>query len=100
MGHVVDKLGYNKIMKDEKWARREYMRALPFLNILSETKPYGLADEDEVQNLRDGVKELRLENLRLREELSAQALQNRDEIGELRQQMKEIMELLRAKNEA
>ena len=100
MGHVVDKLGYNKIMKDEKWARREYMRALPFLNILSETKPYGLADEDEVQNLRDGVKELRLENLRLREQISAQALQNKDEIGELRQQMNRIMEFMRAQKEA
>lgn len=36
MGHSIDPLGYDKIMKDETYARSHYKRALPYLNILSE----------------------------------------------------------------
>ncbi len=36
MGHQVDPLGYNKAMKDEGYTKIEYLKALPWLNILSE----------------------------------------------------------------
>jgi site-specific recombinase XerD len=61
MGHTVDKLGYNKIMKDEKWARREYEKALPYLNILSEDKAYGKVDENEIERLNNRINELEKE---------------------------------------
>jgi len=36
MGHIVDPLGYNKAMRDHDYVAGEYMKAEPWLNILSE----------------------------------------------------------------
>ena len=36
LGHTVDPLNYDKIMKDRSYAAAEYRKALPWLNILSE----------------------------------------------------------------
>jgi integrase len=45
MGHVIDPLGYNKAHQDQSWVMKEYRKALPFLNILSSERPYGLISE-------------------------------------------------------
>jgi integrase len=49
MGHVVDPLGYNKACNDEQWVTKEYRKALPWLNILSSNRPYGLISEDIIE---------------------------------------------------
>jgi hypothetical protein len=36
MGHQIDRLGYNKAMSDEAYVRREYRKAEPWLNIITE----------------------------------------------------------------
>lgn len=36
LGHKIDPLGYDKIMHDHAYARDQYRKAMPFLNILSE----------------------------------------------------------------
>ena len=36
MGHSIDPLNYDKIMRDRKYALSQYRRALPWLNVLSE----------------------------------------------------------------
>lgn len=36
MGHTIDKLGYDKLMKDWKYGLSEYRKVLSFLNVLSE----------------------------------------------------------------
>ena len=35
MGHTVDKLGYNKFMKDKEFVKEVYREAWPFLNVVS-----------------------------------------------------------------
>lgn len=48
MGHIVDSLGYDKSADDEVFSRSEYLKALPFLNVVSDSKtPYRLSDEAE-----------------------------------------------------
>ena len=61
MGHVVDPLGYDKSFDDEAYTRKEYEKALPYLNILSQDKAYGLVDEDEIERLRTRIQELEKE---------------------------------------
>jgi integrase len=63
MGHsdAFDKHGYDKTYEDEGLCLQEYMKAVPYLSILSGTKPYRLVDENEVEKLRAENKELRKE---------------------------------------
>jgi integrase len=58
MGHVVDELGYNKAHHDEAWVRKEFRKALPYLNILSSTRAYGQVSEDRVAELEAQLKAL------------------------------------------
>jgi hypothetical protein len=41
MGHTIDKLGYNKCMRDRVFVRDAYYEALPLLNILSNPQTSG-----------------------------------------------------------
>jgi 3-deoxy-D-arabino-heptulosonate 7-phosphate (DAHP) synthase class II len=54
MGHreAFDKYGYDQTAKDEDDILKNYLRAQPFLNILTETKPFKLVHEDEVTRLQ------------------------------------------------
>jgi len=49
MGHVVDPLEYNKAFRDEAWTRREYLKALSMLQIMSSGKPFGLIEEEDMK---------------------------------------------------
>lgn len=61
MGHEVDPLDYNQAFRDEKWTRKEYLKALPMLQILSSGKPFGQVQEDEVDRLNGRIKDLEAE---------------------------------------
>jgi len=58
MGHVIDPLEYNKAYRDVKWARGEYEKALPFLDIMSSGRAFGRVDEDEIKYQERRIKEL------------------------------------------
>ena len=58
MGHTIDPLNYNRIMDDDRWVDEQYRLALPYLNIISSNKPFGLYTEDEV-NEKVAVVEVR-----------------------------------------
>ena len=58
MGHVVDRLEYNKAYRDEAWTLREYRKALPMLQLMSSGRPFGQVEEYEVETLSARVKEL------------------------------------------
>jgi len=58
MGHTVDPYDYNRFFDDEDIVIQEYVKALPYLDIVSSDKAEGKVDEDEVENLRRYTKEL------------------------------------------
>jgi hypothetical protein len=60
MGHVGDPLGYEKASSDPTWARQEYLKSLPLLNILSNP----LNEEMEVQ-----LTQLAQRNIKMQKEL-------------------------------
>ena len=49
LGHKIDKLGYLKSYKNEDWAVGQYRLALPWLQIMSSARPYGLVKLDPKQ---------------------------------------------------
>lgn len=49
MGHQIDKNEYDKYCKDEVTVKRQYRKAIPYLNIMTSNKALGLYDEEEVE---------------------------------------------------
>jgi len=79
MGHTIDPLEYDKIMRDSSYATSEYRKALPWLNILScDPRKVDRTSVDlelegykrEVAELRRDLELFRLENKRQWEKLS------------------------------
>ena len=58
MGHQVDPLEYNKAYNDENYARSQYLRALPMLQLVSSHRPFGKVDVNEVELLQARIQEL------------------------------------------
>jgi len=52
MGHKIDALEYNKAYRDMDWTRKEYTKALPFLQIMSSGRPFGLIEADSVEDMQ------------------------------------------------
>lgn len=77
MGHVVDPLEYNKAHYDRKWGRKEYMKALPHLNIISSGRPFGKVDESEIERLTS-------ENERLQRALEETKISMRQEFEDFK----------------
>jgi integrase len=50
VGHVIDKYEYNKIYRNEPKMREEFLNVLPYLNILSSTKGFGLINIYEMKD--------------------------------------------------
>ena len=78
LGHKADKFDYDKSAKDLDWAKSEYLKAEPFLNLLSSPTPYGLTGESRVIDLERQLEELRNDNEFTRIQLRDQELANNE----------------------
>ena len=77
LGHSIDPLSYNKAWRDLQFYRQEYVKALPYLQILSSGRPYHLVGEDEVKQLLHEVALIR---------------GKRDDVELLKQRLEEVTE--------
>jgi integrase len=59
MGHRIDPHEYNKSYRDVDFYRREYRKALPYLQIMSPGVPFGRVERSEVERLQDEVQGLK-----------------------------------------
>lgn len=57
--HQIDPLNYNKIFNDAAYMKGQYKKALPHLQIMSSNRPFNLANEEEVDLLRNEIEKLR-----------------------------------------
>lgn len=85
MGHTVDSLDYNRAHDDRDYRIKEYLSALPYLDMDSE-RAFGQVDEEEVETLSNRVKELEAQiNLMMPAFKVAQRMMDqRKELEELR----------------
>ncbi len=82
MGHIVDPLEYNKAHYDRKWVRKEYLNALPMLQIMSSGRPFGQVEEDEIINLQEKVKDLEARLERSTRELYLERVEAQRDLAE------------------
>jgi hypothetical protein len=106
MGHVVDPLGYDKSFDDEGWTRKEYLKALPMLQLMSSGRPYGQIAEDELESLREEVTRLRagkdteVEALETRvKDLEAQRGRERNVVSAEKEDISALMKTMMARIE-
>jgi hypothetical protein len=83
-----DPLGCNKTFRDENRVRKEYVKALPMLQIMSSGRPFGQVGEDEVSKLDSQIRDLEAENRDLRLEID----RLRKEYGTFDEQLERMRE--------
>jgi integrase len=87
MGHQIDPLGYNKAMRDEAYVRVEYLKAEPWLNLISEDPEKVPRELHERQQLRIDEQQRMIEELQTDNEY-------------LKEVFKEVQEFLKLRKEA
>lgn len=79
MGHEVDPLKYDKAHEDTEWAKKQYRKALPMLQIMSSGRPFGQVPEDVLEReLEERDQKIRELNGKLEEKKLEEASQNDD----------------------
>jgi integrase len=58
MGHQIDALQYDKSFRDVEFYRREFLKAVPWVNILSSGRAFGQIGVDQVESLQRKIRDL------------------------------------------
>jgi hypothetical protein len=87
MGHQIDDLGYDKSYRDVEYYREEYLKAAPYLNIISRGEAFGKVDKAEVDKLRKELQESKSNSSDKVKELEY-------ELEQVKKQNEEILKLL------
>jgi len=69
MGHVVDSLDYNRVHDDRDYRIREYLKALPYLDLDNE-RAFGKVDASRVEELEDRLRRAEEDSRKIIEELA------------------------------
>ncbi len=83
MGHRIDPLNYDKSFRDVEFYREEYMKATPYLNIMTSGAAFGRVEKNEVDKLRAEIKQLESEKNNGLSDMKAQLAEFKREIREL-----------------
>jgi hypothetical protein len=101
MGHKIDALGYDKSYRDVDYYKDEYLKAVPYLNILSSGEAFGLVDTSEIERQKARIEELekQLAEAKIGQNgkianLESMIEEQRKENQELREKFKTIMRTL------
>ena len=97
MGHFakVDPLNYDKSYKNEDFMKKEYLKALPMLQIMSSGKPFGQVDEGVVETQQRRIEDLESELDRLRVGRNSEVEVLREEMERMRVEHEKDREILR-----
>jgi integrase len=88
MGHVVDKLGYDRSYENGDYVNEQLEIAAPYLNILTRGEAYGQVDKDDVRRLKREIDELKTGK-------NGEVAEMRAEIDGLRGDLEAVMKALR-----
>lgn len=88
LGHTVDSLDYNRVHDDRDYRIKEYLKALPYLDMDNE-RAFGLVEEDEIARLQRELDDAKSWTQKIAEDEAARQVEG------LRQQQAEIEAQLR-----
>jgi hypothetical protein len=98
MGHSIDKLQYDKSFRDVEFYKGEYMKALPFLQIISGGAAFGQVHKSEIEEL---LRKKTLEQNGLIKELQDKVRQlekeKNNELSDIRKRFTALEELVEMK---
>ena len=98
MGHQIDKLEYDKSFRDVEFYKSEYLKALPYLQLLSRDEPYGRVAKTELDSLRRELEEAKRGQGDMVQHLEAELRAFRENQQEfIRQEIEKVLLLARNK---